>query len=118
MFSDPDHVGHRYGENSSEYSKAIITVDEWLGRIVAKLKDLGIYERTRIYVTSDHGMDEGKTSHAMAPYVFLATNDPGIKTRGDQRDIVPTILSQMGIDLSEITPALPGRLLTQPERAW
>ena len=117
-FSDPDHAGHRYGENSSEYSKAIITVDEWLGRIVAKLKDLGIYERTRIYVTSDHGMDEGKTSHAMAPYVFLATNDPGIKTRGDQRDIVPTILSQMGIDLSEITPALPGRLLTQPERAW
>lgn len=117
-FSDPDHAGHRYGENSIEYSKAIITADEWLGRIVAKLKELGIYERTRIYVTSDHGMDEGKTSHAMAPHVFLATNDPGIKRRGDQRDIVPTILSQMGIDLSKITPALPGRLLTQPERAW
>lgn len=93
-------------------------MDEWLGRIVVKLKELGIYERTCIYVTADHGMDEGKTSHAMAPYVFLATNDPGIKRGGDQRDIVPTILSQMGIDLSEITPALPGRLLTQPERAW
>ncbi|MBC7083039.1 MAG: alkaline phosphatase family protein [Firmicutes bacterium] len=60
-------------------------MDEWLGRIVAKLKDLGIYECTRIYVTSDHGMDEGKTSHAMAPYVSLATNDPGIKARSDQR---------------------------------
>lgn len=116
--SDPDHAGHKYGENSREYSGAIVAADEWLGRIAAKLKELGVYERTRIYVTSDHGFDEGKTSHSMAPYVFLATNDPAIKGRGDQRDIVPTILSRMGLDISKITPPLPGRLLTQPERTW
>lgn len=117
-FSDPDHAGHKYGENSSEYSEAIIAADKWLGSIVEKLKELGVYEDTRIYVTSDHGFDEGKTTHSMAPYVFLATNDAEIKRRGDQRDIVPTLLTRMGIDISKINPPLPGRLLTEPERAW
>jgi len=117
-FSDPDHAGHKHGENSREYSDAIIAADRWLGRIVEKLKELGIYEDTRIYVTSDHGFDEGKTTHSMAPYVFLAINDPEIKRRGDQRDIVPTILMRMGVDVSKINPPLLGRLLTEPERAW
>lgn len=117
-FSDPDHAGHKYGENSSEYSNAIITADSWLGKLVDKLKELGIYEETRIYVTADHGFDEGKTSHAYAPYVFLATNDSAIKSRGDQRDIVPTVLTRMGVDISRFNPPLLGRVLTEPERAW
>ncbi|HHY45948.1 MAG TPA: sulfatase-like hydrolase/transferase [Firmicutes bacterium] len=117
-FSDPDHAGHKYGENSREYSDAIIAADKWLGRIVQKLKELGVYEETRIYVTSDHGFDEGKTSHSMAPYVFLATNDPEIKRRGDQRDIVPTLLARMGFDISKVDPPLLGRLLTEPEKPW
>lgn len=117
-FGDPDAAGHKHGENSQDYSNAIVEADRWLGRIVEKLKQLGIYERTRIYVTSDHGFDEGKTSHSMAPYVFLATNDETIQRRGDQRDIAPTILSRMGVDISKIEPPLPGRLLTDPERPW
>lgn len=114
----PDAAGHRYGENSQQYSDAIIAVDKWLGRIVDKLKELGVYEETRIYVTSDHGFDEGKTAHSMAPYVFLATNDSEIKRRGDQRDIAPTILVRMGVDISKFNPPLLGRLLTDPERSW
>lgn len=117
-FGDPDSAGHKYGENSQEYSNAIIEVDQWLGRIVEKLKELGIYEETRIYVTSDHGFDEGKTTHSMAPYVFLATNDPAIEQRGDQRDIVPTILTRMGVDISKVNPPLLGRSLTDPEKPW
>lgn len=117
-FGDPDAVGHKYGENSQQYSDAIIAVDRWLGRIVDKLKELGVYEETRIYVTSDHGFDEGKTTHSMAPYVFLATNDSEIKRRGDQRDIAPTILARMGVDIAKFDPPLLGRLLTEPEGSW
>ncbi len=91
-FCDPDHAGHRHGENSREYSNAIIVVDRALGRIADKLRTLGVYEDTRVYVTSDHGFGEGKTTHCAAPYVFLGTNDPEIRRRGDQRDILPTIL--------------------------
>lgn len=117
-FGDPDSAGHKYGENSQEYSNAITEVDRWLGRIVEKLKELRVYEETRIYVTSDHGFDEGKTTHSMAPYVFLATNDPTIKQRGDQRDIAPTILTRMGVDISKVGPPLLGRQLTDPEKPW
>jgi len=117
-FGDPDAAGHKHGENSQEYSNAIIEADKWLGCIVEKLKELGVYEETRIYVTSDHGFDEGKTSHSMAPYVFLGTNDSEIKRRGDQRDIAPTILARMGVDISEFNPPLLGRLLTKPEKSW
>lgn len=112
-FSDPDHKGHAHGENSKEYNDALIECDRWLGKIVDKLKASGLYDKTMIFVTSDHGFDEGKTSHKNAPYVFLATNNPRVKKSGDQRDIVPTILVEMGADLSKITPKLPGKVLVE-----
>jgi len=112
-FSDPDHAGHGHGENSPEYSDAIVTCDAWLGRILAKLETLGIADRTIVFVTSDHGFDEGKTSHKDAPFVFLATNDPKVTYSGLQRDIVPTILMEMGVDPSKMAPPLPGRSLAR-----
>ncbi len=117
-FSDPDHQGHKFGENSNEYSTAIIKCDQWLGKLVADLKAKGLSANTRIYVTSDHGFDEGLKSHKNAPYVFLATNDTAIQRRGDQRDLVPTILARMGVDPWQFTPRYAGRLLTEPERKW
>ena len=111
-FSDPDHKGHAKGENSKEYNDAIIECDKWLGEVVDKLKKLGIYDKTLVYVTADHGFDEGKTSHKDAPYVYLASNDPKLARNGDQRDIVPTILQAMGADLSKCSPKLPGKVLT------
>ena len=113
-FAEVDHSGHRYGENSSEYRDALISGDQWLGRIVQKLKELKLYEKTLIYVTADHGFDEGMKTHADAPYVFLATNDKGIVRRGTRADIAPTILERLGIDLKRIEPLLDGRPLTKP----
>jgi len=69
-FAEVDQEGHKYGENSDEYN------DFWTGKVIKKLKQLGLYDKTLIYVTADHGFDEGKTSHKGAPYVFLGTNDP------------------------------------------
>ncbi|HUV03841.1 MAG TPA: alkaline phosphatase family protein [Armatimonadota bacterium] len=114
-FSDPDHVGHKYGENSSEYNDAIIACDMWLGRAVKKLKDLGVYDKTMIFVTADHGLDEGKTSHNNAPSVFLASDVTSLSKNGDQRDIVPTILTEMGVDISKIQPKYTGTLLTREQ---
>ncbi|MGC8863345.1 MAG: alkaline phosphatase family protein [Armatimonadota bacterium] len=104
-------MGHAHGENSKEYNDALIECDAWLGKIVEKLKADKIYDKTMIFVTSDHGFDEGKTGHSNAPFVFLATNDPNVVKNGDQRDIVPTILVEMGADLSKIEPKLPGKPL-------
>jgi hypothetical protein len=113
-FAGVDHQGHQYGENSKEYNDALISGDRWLGRIVQKLKDLKLYDRTLIYVTADHGFDEGMKTHADAPYVFLATNDKGVIRRGTRADIAPTILERFGVDLKRIQPPLDGHPLTKP----
>ena len=108
LFEEPDRSGHHYGENSREYTKALIDDDRWTGRIIAKLKELGIYHRTFVYVTADHGFDEGMHWHHHAPTVFLATNDPNVHRNGDRADIAPTILKRFGVDLTTITPPLDG----------
>jgi hypothetical protein len=113
-FAEPDHAGHKYGENSQEYTDAIKLDDEWTGKIVAKLKEMRVYERTLVYVTADHGFDEGKTTHSYAPYVFLATNDPRVMRSGDRMDIAPTILKRFGLDLARIEPELDGTPLDEP----
>jgi arylsulfatase A-like enzyme len=113
-FAEVDHNGHKHGENSPEYNAALISNDRWTGKIIEKLEQLGLYDKTLVYVTADHGFDEGKTSHSYAPYIFLATNDPLVKRDGMRQDIAPTILARFGVDLSKLQPPLDGEPLTQP----
>ncbi len=114
-FSEPDISGHKYNESSIQYSEGIVTVDRWLGKIMDKLKSLGIYEKTLIYVVSDHGFDRDGYYHWCAPYTFLATNDPIIMRNADRKDITPHILDRIGIDVEKIYPRMDGRPLTDRE---
>lgn len=113
-FAEPDHPGHQHGENSQEYTDGIRSDDAWTGRILAKLKELGLYDRTLVYITADHGFNEGEMGHRYAPYVFLATNDKRVDRDGDRMDIAPTVLSRFGLDLAKVQPALDGVPLDQP----
>lgn len=117
-FAEPDHSGHRYGENSSQYSNALRGDDTSTGQLIAKLKELGLYENTLVYVVVDHGFDEGAKGHKYAPYVFLATNDPLVNRDGNRMDIAPTLLKRFGIDLAALDPKLDGIPLDEsaPER--
>ena len=113
-FPEPDHAGHANGEDSKEYAGAIQSDDECTGRIMAKLKELGLYNKTLIYITADHGFNPGQQGHSYAPYVFLATNDPKVSRDGDRADIAPTILERFGVDLAKVDPVLDGIPLDQP----
>ena len=113
-FAEVDHSGHRHGENSKEYNDAIISNDTWTGKILEKLKELGLYDKTLVYVTADHGFNEDGTGHSYAPYVFLGSNDPQVKRTGMRQDVAPTILGRFGLDLSKLEPSLDGEPLTQP----
>jgi len=113
-FAEVDHSGHRHGEKSKEYDEAIVSGDKQLGRIVEKLKQLGVYDKTLLYVTADHGFDIDGTSHRHAPYVFLGTNDKKVIRGGSRADIAPTILDRLGVDLSKINPPLDGESLARP----
>ena len=110
-FRDPDSAGHRNNEGSPEYIQAIRDCDRELGKILDAVTDAGADDRALVYVTSDHGFDPGKNQHINAPQSFLATNDPDVKRNGQQRDIAPTVLSAMGVDLAPIKPPLPGKPL-------
>jgi len=116
-FAEIDQKGHQNGENSKEYNDALISADTWTGKIMQKLKELKLYDKTLIYVTADHGFDEGMKGHSDAPYVFLVTNDPEVMCRGERADITPTILERFGLDLSKIDPPLDGHPLTKPYKA-
>ena len=113
-FAQPDHAGHAHGENSQEYTDAIKSDDECTKEIIAKLKELGLYEKTLVYVVVDHGFDEGGKGHSYAPFVFLGTNDPKVNRDGDRLDIAPTVLKRFGVDLSGLQPALSGTPLDEP----
>jgi hypothetical protein len=113
-FASVDQQGHKFGENSKEYNDALISNDLWTGKIIEKLKSLGLYDKTLVYVTADHGFDEGKTGHSNAPFVFLATNDKKVMRNGLRQDIAPTILEQFGVDLTKLEPPLNGVPLTRP----
>jgi phosphopentomutase len=112
-FAEVDHSGHKHGENSKEYNDALISNDYWTGKIADKLKELRIYDKTAIYITADHGFDEGKDCHKRAPYVFLGTNDKKVVRGGMRHDIAPTILERFGLKTDGIEPALDGTSLTQ-----
>jgi hypothetical protein len=114
-FAEPDHSGHRYGENSQEYTDALKDDDLWTGRIIEKLRDLDLYRKTLIYVTADHGFDEGAYGHSYAPYIFVATNDNAFaREQGRREDIAATVLRRFGMDFSTITPALDGIPFDEP----
>ncbi len=112
-FKDTDAEGHTFGESSRAYEAAFTIEDAWIGKIIEKLRELKLYDKTLIYVTADHGFDKGQKSHLDAPEIFLVTNDKTVNKNGTQADIVPTILTQFNVDLSKLEPKLPGNPLNR-----
>ncbi len=110
-FAEIDHSGHLFGEPSKEYTDAIISGDTQLGRMVEKLKVLNLYDKTKLYVTADHGFNVGAKGHGYAPYVFLATNDKRVMRDGTRADIAPTVLDNFRLDLAKFAPPLDGESL-------
>ena len=87
---DPDEAGHMYGENSVEYTAGIVECDRVLG-LAMKSNPTAI-----IYVTTDHGFDEGGTDHFGQPDIWIGSNDPSINIRYE-REITPHILTLFGV---------------------
>jgi len=96
------------------YDGEIRYADERLIKpLLSRLKELGLYDRTMVIVTSDHGeefFDHGGWEHGHTLYnellrVPLIMKFPGSKFRGKRIesivslvDVMPTILEEMGID--------------------
>ena len=114
-FAEVDQKGHKQGENSKEYNDALISNDTWTGKIMDKVKELGLADKTQYYITADHGFNEDGKGHSFAPYVLLATNNKKVNRDGRRQDVAPTILEAFGLDLSKLDPPLDGVSLTKPD---
>jgi arylsulfatase A-like enzyme len=93
------------------------TDEALIGPLIAKLKQLNLYDRTLIAFTSDHGeefYDHNSWGHGHQLYdeslkVPLLVKFPGSKFRGTKIsnivtlvDVMPTILDELRIDYSEL----------------
>lgn len=108
-FADSDRAGHKWGENSQEYEDALASNDLWTGRVLDALARLGLARNTLVYITADHGFDEGGRSHLAASHVFLATNDPAVRRGGKRPDVAATIYDALGLE--KFDPPLAGKSL-------
>ena len=90
-------------------------VDKWVGHLLDKLEDLGMADDTLVVITSDHGTELwdhgacGKGGHNCryrhnSEILFLmrmpGNQHAGTRVKGfvQNHDIVPTLLSVMGVD--------------------
>jgi predicted AlkP superfamily pyrophosphatase or phosphodiesterase len=64
-FSDPDDAGHEFGPVSKETKKAVLKVDQEIGRLVMGLRAREIFSQINLIVVSDHGMAPVRLSNAI-----------------------------------------------------
>ncbi len=103
------------------YAREVQFSDAWVGRLLASLRRLGLYENSLIVVTSDHGeelFDHGgfEHGHSLLPEVTgvpLIIRQPGAQGAGRTvhapvwlLDLLPTFCARLGWPLPPERPGL------------
>ena len=111
----PEHVTTRFEQVLFDgYAGEIAYTDHCIGQVVDKLRQLGLYDSTMIIITSDHGEmlgQHGEGFHGYfiyqpairVPLIFKLprlSKHRRITSTVGLVDIVPTVCSLLGIDLS------------------
>ncbi len=117
-YKDPDFTGHWSGEDSDQYSNALIRLDSALGEIVSRLEFHDIYSKTIIIVTTDHGFEEGGTGHhhtcADTKDIWIVANRyyviGNLKEQAKLSSITPTLFDIFGMD-KDVDPSFYGESL-------
>lgn len=125
-FTEPDQAGHGYreakkGAITPEYMQSLVECDIGTGIIFDALENAGVLNKTLFIVGADHGMYEGSHGGSYWPAqndqasttTFVINNGSFMHPLGDgipinQKDIAPTILASMGVDMTTITPEYVG----------
>lgn len=109
------NMGEEYAVNSKRHYYASITfIDEEIGRIVAKLKEKGIYDNSIVIFTSDHGDMMGDHYHWRKTYPYEGSahipfivkwpekmnfeKGNRIENPVELRDILPTFMEMAGCE--------------------
>lgn len=65
-FHAPDSVGHASGCADPDYERSLVAIDGHIGKIAAKLQELGAYDDTYIIVSADHGQSDADRHQSLA----------------------------------------------------
>lgn len=121
--------------------KAMVTlVDHWIGKLLRRLRELGVAEQTAVVLVSDHGFLLGEhkltgkiatSLHAEMTHVPLIVRAPGRAGAGrtsdwfaSTHDVAPTVLSLAGVrrpgamDGVDLSAVARGRPLPRREVAY
>ncbi len=124
-----DHAGYLTDEELQHvralYAGSITMMDRWIGRLIEKVQDLGLWEDTAIAFISDHGWYHGEHDYigkhtvierekgwqfydevARIPLLMRAPNLPeGVTSRAlcQPVDVAPTLMEIIGLDAPEDT---------------
>ncbi|NNL75241.1 MAG: sulfatase-like hydrolase/transferase, partial [Desulfobacterales bacterium] len=68
MFQPPQGSAHLYTEEQlnhmrMNYAEKITMVDKWIGKLINKIKLLGLWDNSMVILTSDHGHPTGHGEH-------------------------------------------------------
>ncbi|MGN6738646.1 alkaline phosphatase family protein [Dyella sp.] len=88
-FDAVDHAGHEFGPDSPQVNQALRETDEALGRLVAGLKQRGLFDRMNIIVLADHGMATVPVGHTIALDDLLPLDQVDLVTAGVLAGIDP-----------------------------
>ncbi len=110
VYDQPDGVGHRIGHDTPEYYAQLKVMDAEIGRLIAAVKEAGIYDDTIFVLTSDHGGINrghgGKTMLEMeTPFIIFGK---GVKKGLEftesmmQFDCAPTVAEIFGLELPQV----------------
>ncbi|MCX6544349.1 MAG: sulfatase-like hydrolase/transferase [Acidobacteria bacterium] len=129
-YRPPEPFATKY--KAHPYNGEVAFADSQLGRVIAQLKALGLYERTVIVVMGDHGEslgDHGEASHGFfiynsvthVPFVirapFSLTRSRHVADPVRSVDVMPTVLdllgvpSPAGISGASLVPLMTGSVL-------
>ncbi len=110
-YKAPEPFGSRY--KAHPYNGEVAFADSQVGRVVERLKALGVYERTVVVVMGDHGEslgDHGEATHGFfiydavtkVPFVirapFSLTASRRVADPVRSVDLMPTVLDLLGVE--------------------
>lgn len=104
-----DHAGHHGGYRSEEYVHAVSKADSLVGVLIQKLKDIGMLDKTVVFIVADHGGLEKKhggssPDEMIVPFIIYGK---GVKKGYEIKhplfnyDLAPTVAWLFGFKLNE-----------------
>ena len=109
-YAPPEPFATRFADDP--YAGEVAFTDDCIGRVLQKLKELGLYETTLVMVVGDHGEllgEHGEPTHSYfiyraaleVPWIVKLpgrTNADRIQDLAGLIDVVPTVCGLLGID--------------------